>query len=292
MIFKDYYKILGIDDYKVDDNEIKHAYREQAKKYHPDINSTDMIAEERFKDINEAYKTLSDSTTRKKYDRIWYNNIGRKKYLKNKKKKSIANEFYDIFFGENNIIAENIEKDRKNGDNIETEIEISINEAFYGKDKKISLKSIDGKTKNYIITIPAGIKNKERIRLPKAGTPGVKGGRPGDLIITVNIKNSNEYELKGIDIYIKLYLSPWEAALGTKVNLSTFDGEISLYIPEGTSSEEIIKIENKGYCDQNGNRGNLFAKVCITIPKNITEEEKNIYQKLEEISKFNPREVV
>ena len=292
MIFKDYYKILEIEDYKIDFNGIKHAYREQAKKYHPDTNSTDKIAEERFKDINEAYKTLSDPIKRKKYDRIWYNNIGRKKYIKNKKKKSIINEFCDMFFGENDIIEENTGKEKKKGDNIETEIEISINEAFYGKEKKISLKSINGKTKTYIVTIPSGIKNKEIIRLQGLGHLGINGGKPGDLLITVNIKNSNKYELNGTDLYTNLYLTPWEAALGTKVSLNAIDGEISLFIPEGTRSEEVVKIENKGYCDKNGNRGNLFAKVCITIPKNISQQEKNIYQKLKKISKFNPREII
>ena len=292
MIFKDYYKILEIEDYKIDFNGIKHAYREQAKKYHPDTNSTDKIAEERFKDINEAYKTLSDPIKRKKYDRMWYSNIGRKRYIKNKKKKSIINEFCEMFFGEKDIIEENTGKEKKKGNNIETEIDISINEAFYGKEKKLSLKSINEKNKIYIITIPAGIKNKEIIRLEGQGHLGVNGGKPGDLLIKVNIKNSNIYKLDGMDLYTNLYLTPWEAVLGTKVNLSTIDGEISLYIPEGTRSDEVIKIANKGYCDQNGNRGNLFARVCVTIPQNSSQQEKKIYQNLKKISKFNPREII
>ena len=192
MIFKDYYKILGINNSKASAEEIKQAYREQAKKYHPDINTTSTSAEERFKDINEAYKVLSNYTSRKKYDRMWNTHIGKKQkttYEESKRNSgSIFSDFFNMFFGEKIENEPEQEKDSKKnkkvaikGENIETEINVSILEAFYGQEKKISLRTLNGKMKTFTIKIPAGIRNYEKIRLMGQGKPGENGGRAGDL---------------------------------------------------------------------------------------------------------------
>ena len=302
MIFKDYYKILGIDNYKASEEEIKQAYREQAKKYHPDINTSSKLAEERFKDINEAYKVLSNGTSRKKYDRMWYTHVGKKKktnYEESKRNKdSIFSDFFNMFFGEKTIIdAEKPQESKKNkkvpikGENIDTEINVSILEAFYGQEKKISLRALNGKMKTFTIKIPAGIRNHEKIRLMGQGKPGENGGRPGDLLIKIQIENDEKYALEGIDLYTNLYLTPWEAALGTKVELASIDEEISLHVPQGIESGEIIKIENKGYLDGKGGRGDLIAKVCIMVPKDMTDQEKKLFQELKKISNYNPRKI-
>lgn len=242
MIFKDYYKILGLQDNKATVEQIKQAYREQAKKHHPDIDSSSAYSEERFKDINEAYKVLSNVTDRKKYDRMWNSRIGKKKHNNqtNKKEKgSVISEFLKIFFGEINNTEKNTNKTAKKsipkkGENIETEITISIIEAFYGGDKEIVLRAVDGKMKKFKIKIPAGIRNKEKIRLMGQGKPGKNGAKAGDLLIKVNIENCKQYKLSGVDLYTNLFISPWEAALGAKVNIKSVDEEISLYIPQGT----------------------------------------------------------
>lgn len=302
MIFKDYYKILGIDNYKASEEEIKQAYREQAKKYHPDINTSSKLAEERFKDINEAYKVLSNGTSRKKYDRMWYTHVGKKQkinYEESKRSKdSIFSDFFNMFFGEKTIVdAEKPQESKKNkkvpikGENIDTEINVSILEAFYGQEKKISLRALNGKMKTFTIKIPAGIRNHEKIRLMGQGKPGENGGRPGDLLIKIQIENDEKYVLEGIDLYTNLYLTPWEAALGTKVELASIDEEISLHVPQGIESGEIIKIENKGYLDGKGGRGDLIAKVCIMVPKDMTEQEKKLFQELKMISNYNPRKI-
>lgn len=298
MIFKDYYKILEINNYKASIEEIKQAYREQAKKYHPDINTSSSSTEERFKDINEAYKILSNPTSRRKYDRMWYNHVGKKQkasYEESERKKgSIFSEFFNMFFGEK---VENEDKKESNknkkvaikGENIETEISVSILEAFYGQTKKISLRTLNGKMKTFSIKIPAGIRNYEKVRLMGQGKPGENGGKPGDLLIKINIENNDKYQLEGIDLYTNLYLTPWEAALGTKVILNSIDEEISLLVPQGIESGESIRLKGKGYLDGKGGRGDLIARVCIMVPKILTEQEKKLFEELQQTSKYNPR---
>ena len=296
MIFKDYYKILGIDNNKATPEEIKSAYREQAKKYHPDINSESNFSEERFKDINEAYKVLSTPASRRKYDRMWNSNIGKKKKIEESKREegSVFSNFFNMFFGEQ--IVDKEEKTKKNkekvaikGENIETEIDVSVEEAFYGQDKKLSLRAQNGKLKTFTVKIPAGIRNYEKIRLIGQGKPGENGGKNGDLLIRINIKSDKKFSLRGVDIYTNLYISPWEAVLGTKVEIETIGETICLHIPQGIESGEKIKIKEKGYKDGKGGRGELVAEVKIMIPKEPTKEEMGLFKKFDKISKFNPR---
>ena len=296
MIFKDYYKILGLENNKVTPEEIKTAYREQAKKYHPDINSENDFSEERFKDINEAYKVLSTPVSRRKYDRMWNSNIGKKKKFEESKREegSIFSNFFNMFFGEQLESKEkkNVRKKEKvpvKGENIDTEIDVSIEEAYYGLDKKISLRTQNGKMKSFTIKIPAGIRNGEKIRLIGQGKNGENGGKNGDLLIKINIKDDKKFSLRGIDLYTDLCIAPWEAVLGTKVSLDTIGETIFLHIPQGIESGERIKIPEKGYKDGKGGRGELIADVKIMIPKTLTKEELGFFKKLSEISKFNPR---
>ena len=294
MIFKDYYKILGLDTNKVSLDDIKIAFREQAKKYHPDVNAG-KNTEERFKDINEAYRILSDVTSRKKYDRSWNIKIGRKKAKNAKKsetKKSFKEEVKSIFFGIQEG-QESIKSKKENrvpiqGENVETEINISIEDAFYGKTKRISLRTVNGKMKNFDIKIPEGIRNGEKIRLMGQGLPGKNGGKNGDLLIKVNITNSKDYKLIGSDIYKTIYISPWEAVLGTKVQAQNIDEEFSAYIPKGIQTGEYVRIPGKGYKDGKGSRGDLVLEAKIMVPKDVNEEEIELYKKLKKISKFNP----
>ena len=295
MVFKDYYKILGLENSKATPEEIKTAYREQAKKYHPDINSENGFSEERFKDINEAYKVLSNQTSRRKYDRMWNSNIGRKKKYEESKREegSIFSNFFNMFFGEKVESKEKKTKKKEKvpvkGENIETEIDVSIEEAYYGNEMKISLRAQNGKMKSFTVKIPAGIRNGEKIRLIGQGKKGENGGKNGDLLIRINIKDDKKYALRGIDIYTDLCIAPWEAVLGTKVSVDTIGETIFLHIPQGIESGEKIKIPDKGYKDGKGGRGELIADVKIMIPKAPTSEELGIFKKLSEISKFNPR---
>lgn len=290
MIFKDYYKILGLETSKVNIEEIKIAFREQAKKYHPDVNSG-KAAEERFKDINEAYRVLSDNHSRRKYDRIWYSHVGKRiDKQKEKEEREARPDLLTLLFGA--IKSPKKEQNKKipaKGENVETEISLNIEQAFYGTDKKISLRAVDGKMKTFSVKVPAGIRNGEKIRLIGQGKQGTNGGKNGDLLIKINIENSKKYRLHGYDIYTDLFITPWEAALGARVKVDTIDDSASIYIPQGIGSGEKIRIPQKGYKDGKGGRGDLVAEIKIVVPKNPTQEELEIYKKLKEITKFEPR---
>ena len=290
MIFKDYYKILGLESCKVTNEEIRVAYREQAKKYHPDVIGRDNFSEERFKDINEAYKVLSNITTRKKYDRMWNMHVGRRKInIDNKKKKmSFSGDFMNMLFGVGTIAPENKKVTRAiepiRGEDVETQIDVSIYEAFLGMEKKISLRTVNGKMKTFTVKIPAGIRNGEKIRL-------LGQGKNGDLFVKINLKSDDKFKIMGNNIYTNIYLTPWEAALGAKIDVSAIDENISLLVPQGIESGEKITIPNKGYKDGQGGRGELIAEVKIMIPKHLTSTEKELFNKLSKTSNFKPREI-
>ena len=300
MIFKDYYKILGLESPKATIDDIKTAYREQAKKYHPDVNVGNKNAEERFKDINEAYKTLTNQATKRKYDRMWNAHIGRRKNKakQNKEQKTTRQELLSVLFGLN---TKKEEKDSENskrkqktpqqGENVETEIQISVIEGFFGLTKSISLRTVEGKMKTFKVTIPAGIRNGEKIKLMGQGRPGKNGGKNGDLLIKINMSEDKKYKLVGSDIYTTVNICPWEAVLGTKINVDAIDETIGVFIPQGIQTDEEIQIPDKGYRDSKGGRGKFIIRVRIMISKNISEKEKELYKEIKKISKFNLRDI-
>lgn len=297
MSFKDYYKLLGLKTNKVSIDEIKIAYREQAKKYHPDMNIGDSYSEEKFKEINEAYKVLSDSKARKKYDRSWYIYTERKKKIEDREseeKKTFKEKLLSILFGINPIKKkeEKVKKATIKGENIETEVEVSIVEAFNGTKKKLKLLAVDGKTRTFSLDIPAGIQNNDKIRFVGQGKPGKNGGKNGDLLVKIFIKDTKEFKLNGADIYKELSITPWEAALGTKTTIQSIDGNISLIIPRGTQSGEKFVIKDKGYKLGRGMRGNFYVIIRIVVPKTLTKQEEELYIKLRNLQTKVSKEVV
>lgn len=290
MKFKDYYKILELENNKVTIEQIKSAYRKQAKKYHPDVNVGNKLAEEKIKDINEAYKVLSVPSSKRKYDRMWNSKFGKgKKAFTSKSQKGAI---IDMFLG-NIDNTEKVETSKKanpvKGENIETQISVNIYDAFYGLEKQIALKTVDGDTKTYTVKVPQGIRDGEKIRLIGQGKPGENGGKSGDLLIQINIEGDNKFKLDGTNINTDLLLTPWEAALGVRTSVKSIDDETKVYIPEGTQSGEKIRIPNKGYYINKTDRGDLVAEIKVVVPKHISVEEKEMYQKLSEVSNFNPR---
>ena len=295
MKIKDYYKILELENNKVTIEQIKSAYRKQAKKYHPDVNVGNKIAEERIKDINEAYRVLSNPSSKRKYDRTWSYNIGYKqKRAKQKSSGEVASEFFGMFFG-NNEIKEEIAQSQippVKGENIETEINIAIEDGFYGTEKKVVLNNLEGKPKTIEVKIPKGIQNGQTIRLIGQGKAGKNGGKNGDLYIKINLEDGKKYKLSGNDLYTVVPISPWEAALGAKAKVNSIDdSKTAIFIPSGVQSGEVIEIPQKGYVTADGQRGNLIAQIKIVVPEKLTKEETEMFKKLKEISKFNPRRV-
>lgn len=294
MIFKNYYKLLGLEkNIKSTQIDIKAAYREQAKKYHPDVNVNNKSAEERFKDINEGYRILSDPIQRRKYDKSWYYYVGKKlEKEKNAEKEVKVNDIVGMFFGGNIGKKSQVEPSPIKGENIETEIDISIKEAFDGTDKKISIASQNDKNKVVNVKIPSGIKCGEKIRIQGQGKAGKNGGKNGDLIIKINIKNNSIYTLHNSDIYVKMLITPWDAALGSRVSVNGIDGDVTIIVPKGTQNGDQISIPNKGYYLKEKQRGNLIIKAEIAIPKKLTDQEKNLFAELKKVSNFNPNETV
>lgn len=143
--------------------------------------------------------------------------------------------------------------------------------------------------KTFSVKIPSGIRDGEKIRLLGQGKQGQNGGKNGDMFIRININENNKFKLEGYDIVTDLFLTPWEAALGKRVSIDSIDDTVSLYVPPGIQSGEKVRIPQKGYKDGRGSRGDLIAEVKTVVPKKLTEDEKELFEKLKNISDFNPR---
>lgn len=316
MEYKDYYQVLGVDK-TATQGEIKSAYRKLAKKYHPDLNNGNETAQEKFKEINEAYEVLGNEEKRKKYDtfgssysfsngqnfdpsQFGFDNSGRGfTYTYTTDGGGDFSDFFNMFFG-GNVQDEGTKGSRFNiGDlfgggrqnvrrepmeDAETEISISLEEAYHGTTKNISLK-VGNDTRRLSVKIPKGILPGKKIKIR-----GSKIGIGGNLYIRVNIENSTKYKLDGLNLTTQVKLLPWEAAFGTEVLVDTISGKIKVKIPKGIESGQKIRVPNKGYRDMNGNEGVLYIEMVIVNPSHLTSEEKKLYKKLKDISTYNPRE--
>lgn len=301
MKYKNYYKILGLSSAKASDDEVKSAYRHLAKLYHPDLNPGNDTVAEKFKDVNEAYQVLGNPISRKKYDRVHFaykfrDGMGTSNVKEKFNVNNGAQDFVNMFFGSKKgpRVVTNIDKyysDTKpvQGENLESEIDISLEEAFYGGERKIAYKMPDNKLKTIVVNIPRGMHSGERIRLSGQGRPGRNGGKAGDMYIKINILPHKHLKIDGLDFQAELPIAPWEAALGCEVSVNGIDSNIYLNVPEGTVTGDKFRIPNSGYLNINGERGDLIFTVRIMIPKRLTEKEKELFIKFKEISSFNPR---
>lgn len=294
MKYKNYYKILELKSDRVSDEEIKNAYRRLAKKYHPDINPGDEVASEKFKLVNEAYQVLGNEVSKKKYDRI--HNIYRVKDTIEDTKEKInfdgMSDMIGMVFGKKE--QSNFENKNKSipitGEDLESKIDITLEEAFFGTEKKLAFRTVTGDIKNISVKIPKGIRTGEKVRLAKQGKPGKNGGEPGDLYIKIEIMKNDFFEVKGFDLCMNLKLSPWEAALGTEVKIENIDSSILVNVPAGTESGEILRIANSGFWNTSTyGRGDLLLNIQIMVPKELTDIEKLLFEKLEAVSNFKAR---
>ena len=220
---------------------------------------------------------------------MWNSKFGKGQKAFSKSQKGVI---LGMFLGDIDNIEKRQYKKQKNpikGQNIETQINISIEEAFFGLEKQIGLKDTEGNLKTYTVKIPQGIRNGEKIRLIGQGKNGENGGKNGDLLIKINIENDKKFKLKGNDIYTVLPLTPWEAVLGIRTSVKSLDSETKVYIPEGIQSGEKVRIANKGYYINKEDRGDLVAEIKVVVPNNISKEEKKLYEQLKAVSNFNPR---
>jgi curved DNA-binding protein len=314
--FRDYYEVLGVPR-GASEEDIRRAYRKLARQYHPDVNK-DPNAEERFREVSEAYEVLRDPEKRERYDRLGANwragqdvsgasgfegggfgggngDFGdvRVEFGPGGPGGFGGGEFSDFFdglFGSRGGRRRGgfggFEGFSSRGSDQEAEIELSLEEAARGGPRKISF----GAGRDYEVNIPPGVRDGQRIRLAGEGGRGASGGPAGDLFLRVRIRPDPRFRLEGRDIYVDLPLAPWEGVLGTTVEVPTLDGTSRVKVAPGSSTGRKLRLRGQGFPGPRGGRGDLYAVVEIEIPKRPTAEERELFERLAQVSKFNPRE--
>ncbi|HPG01382.1 MAG TPA: DnaJ C-terminal domain-containing protein [Kiritimatiellia bacterium] len=324
--FQDYYESLGVSR-SASDAEIKKAYRKLAQKYHPDV-SKERDAEAKFKRINEAYEVLGDPEKRKRYDELGQNWKAGQDFTPPQGWENVHfdfhgapgagqafdfedvggfSDFFETFFGGRMGGAGRGRGHPRGGENYygampgqdhEAEMTISLEDAFHGARKSIMLESTGvgpsgrpaRQKKQYDVRIPPGTTENSRIRLAGQGAPGRGGAASGDLYLLVHIAPHPVYRVHGHDLEMHLPITPWEAALGAKVKLTTLAGQISLNLPPRTQSGQHLRLRGKGLPRREGDAGDLIVITRIVVPEHLTTRERELFEQLGRESSFKPRE--
>ncbi len=289
---RNYYEMLGINK-SASSSEIKKAYRTLAIKYHPDRNLGNKAAEEKFKDINEAYEVLSDQTKRVQYDqsisrknfidKAGFGNFGRNNNNGSKTRVNTAErprvrvDSQDYRPGTTK--RERVVRSHPTSRDIEAKLTLGLSEAYRGGKRKIRLE--DGRSLE--VDMPEGMVNGQRIRLKGQGIEG------GDLYLKITVARHPFFEIQGENIYCQVPVTPTEAILGSAIEVPTIDGLVKVSVPNGVRSGQRLRLANKGYFGKSGERGDQLVEIQIAAPKEITAEEKELYEKLRELEQFNPR---
>ncbi len=280
---RDYYEVLGVEK-NADESTLKKAYRKLAMKYHPDVSKEDG-AEEKFKEINEAYEVLSDSDKRARYDRFGHEGVNGQGFGGGR---GGFGGFEDIFgqggFGGFGSIFEdffgggNPNRPRKGQDVVNQQV-ISMQEAFYGKEIKVKL--LDGELKE--IKIPAGISHGMDIRLRGKGQPSPNGGPSGDYFVRVYIKEEKDLERSGNDLFYSLDINVVDAMAGKKIDVELFKGEtVSIKVPELSDLSKLLRVKGKGFVELNDPsiRGDLYVRLNPIMPKKLSKKAKEALELL------------
>ena len=321
MAGKDYYQILGVSR-SASEKEIKQAYRRLARKHHPDLNPGDKSAEAKFKEINAAYEVLSNPEKRKKYDQFGEQWEYAEQFAKSGGQERIRwdfgrggttfeygdlSGFGDIFsslFGDSGI-GSGMRGSRR-GQDIESPIEVTLEEAYHGSTRVIQLQTEEpctacggtGRVGNRVCTmcngaggkvipkrlevkIPAGVRDGSRIRIAGEGVSGRAGGKKGDLYLVAKVLPHKLFERRGDDLYTEVPVPLATAILGGEVGLPTLNGSLSLKVPSETQNGRVFRLAGKGMPQLGNNKyGNMFAKIKVVLPTNLTEEERKLFERL------------
>ncbi|HAT6361562.1 TPA: DnaJ domain-containing protein [Legionella pneumophila] len=293
---KDYYKIMGVSQ-DASEKDIKMAYRKLARKYHPDI-SKEPDAEERFKEMAEAYEVLKDPKKRAEYDQyLKYKEFnpqsdgftGRRAQEQPFQEFHFDSDFFETLFGHSRY-----QQQPMTGQNYHGKITISLEEAYHGAVKNLQVPVEQGtetKIQTLKVKIPAGVKSGQQIRLAGQGGSGSGGGARGDLYLTVEVIKHPIFDVMENDIYLTLPITPWEAALGATVVVPTLAGKIDLKIPPGSQGGQKLRIKNRGLPGSPPGNQYVLLKI-ITPPPAQTEEAKALYKKMAEVMPYNPRKTM
>ncbi|MDQ3762155.1 MAG: DnaJ domain-containing protein [Actinomycetota bacterium] len=311
---RDYYEVLGVNR-GASAEDIQRAYRKLARQYHPDVNK-DPGAEERFKQISEAYDVLSDPKSRERYDRFgpswrqvpedvdvasagspfggfgWRTGgspSGSRVWVNTGPGQSDI-DFDDLLgglFGRGGR-AGGFGRGSVPGADTEAEIELSVEDAYTGGQRRITLATASG-SRSYEVSIPAGVTDGQRIRLAGQGGQGIGGGPPGDLYLVVRLAPHPRYRVDGRDLTVVLPVSPWEAALGATVPVDTPAGQAQVNVPAGSSTGRRLRLRGRGLPNPRGPAGDLYAEVRVVVPPQLSRAERRLFEQLADTSDFDPR---
>jgi curved DNA-binding protein len=322
--YKDYYEILGVSR-GANDGDIKKSFRKLARQYHPDVARDKKKAEEKFKEINEAYEVLGDPAKRKKYDELganwksgadfrpppgWEHFSGGQTY----RGRGAGAEEFEFQFGGTGFsdFFEQLFGSRmrggaggfgraagfedgefaERGRDIEGDIMVTLEEAMRGSVRSVNVRRPAGrsvKTETYQVKIPPGVTEGQKLRLAGRGETGTGGGEAGDLYLRVKLARHPDFEVEGHNLIYEAELAPWEAVLGANLSVPALDGRVNIKIPPGTQNGQKLRVRGRGLPQHGGGHGDLIVVTRIEVPNRITEAERKLWEQLSRESRFNPR---
>src|SRR5947207_4744458 len=307
--FRDYYETLGVPKTASED-EVRSAFRKLARKYHPDMAKDKKAAEEKFKEINEAYEVLSDPDKRKKYDQLgadWNRQGGFQQPPEGEGQQPGGgfyqwggdgggvefefggtgfSDFFEAFFGGGRGRSAfggfgGRTATAERGADVEADIMVTLEEALHGSMRTVSLRRAGSdKVEHYQVKIPRGVREGQRIRVRGQGEAGARGGKRGDLYLRVRLAKHPDFSVEGSDLIHEVKIAPWQAALGTELKVPTLEGNVRLKIPPGTQGGQRFRLREQGLPSISGKRGDLYVVVQINIPKKLSEREREIWSQL------------
>jgi curved DNA-binding protein len=322
--YKDYYEILGVPRTASDD-EIKKSFRKLARQYHPDVAKDKKKAEEKFKEINEAYEVLSDPGKRKQYDELganwksgadfrppsgWEHFSG----AQNSRGRGAAGGDFETHFGGTGFsdffeqvfgsrmrggadgfgrVANFPEEEfAERGRDIEGDILVTLDEVLRGSVRPVNVHHTVGrsiKTETHQVKIPSGVTEGQKLRLAGRGETGAGGGAAGDLYLRVRLARHPDFEVEDHNLIYEAELAPWEAVLGTNLSVPALDGRVNIKIPPGTQNGQKLRVRGRGLPQRDGARGDLIVVTRIAVPDKVTAAEQKLWEQLARESRFKPR---
>jgi curved DNA-binding protein len=312
---RDFYEVLGVGR-GVSKDELQAAYRKLARRWHPDVNK-DPQAEDRFKEISEAYDVLSDPETRRRYDAFGEDfrrvpeDVDPEMYARagaggarpagaaggagfgSFDGADIGIDIEDLLsgmgFGGAGFSRRARPRGPVRGADSEAVLELSVEEAYRGGTHRVALTGADGESRTFTVEVPPGVTDGQRIRLAGQGGAGRAGGDPGDLYLVVRLRPHPLFRVEGRDLYVDLPLAPWEAALGADVPVPTPGGDVKVKVPPGSSSGKRLRLRGKGMPSARGRPGDAYAVIEVMVPAELTEAERRLFEELARTSTFDPR---
>jgi curved DNA-binding protein len=341
--YKDYYSILGVSR-TASDADIKKAFRKLAREYHPDVAKDKKRAEEKFKELNEAYEVLGDATKRRRYDELGANWKSGAEFrpppewgdFSNRRRRSAGgpgaadfefqfggtgfSDFFEQLFGARQAGGYATPRGEtadlaERGRDIEGDIMVTLEEAMRGSLRSVNVRHAVEcevcagagrrgqrgcthcggagrvtKSETYQVKVPAGVGEGQRLRLAGRGEAGTHGGAAGDLFLRVRLARHPDFEVADHSLIHEVPLAPWEAVLGTNLSVPTLDGRVNIRIPPGTQNGQKLRVRDRGLPQRDGGKGDLIVVVRVEVPARVSDAERELWEKLAQGSKFQPRE--